>query len=101
MARFDVHPFGLYGADYLLNVQADIFDMLETRICIPLVAIKSAKNQQYAKLKPVLKIAGKNFVMITTDMAAIDIQILKKPIANLEEQRHTIVDSIDFLLQGF
>jgi len=101
MARFDVHPFGEYGADYLLNVQAEYLDSLETRICIPLVAQSKSRNQGYPKLKPVLNILSKKYVLMTSDMSVMFAKDLRKPVANLDDQRHEIIDSIDFLLQGF
>ena len=101
MARFDVYSYDRFGASYLLDVQADILSGLKTRMMIPLVALSVAGPQTYPRLKPVLEIEGAQYVLMTTDMAVMAIRGLSRPVANLEHSRHVIVDSIDFLLQGY
>jgi len=43
MARFDVYD-SPDGAGYLLDVQADILDILNTRVVVPLMPISAAPS---------------------------------------------------------
>lgn len=53
------------------------------------------------RLKPLVSVAGVEYRLITTDMAAVPASELAECVANLEDQRQTIIDAVDFLLQGF
>lgn len=101
MARFDVYEFKGKGAKLVLDVQANLFADLETRVVIPLLPYQSNQRQYLPRLKPILKISGKKYVLITTDIAAIHLSKLGKLRANADAHRHDITDAIDFLMQGF
>jgi len=38
---------------------------------------------------------------MTADIGTVQLADLQGPVANLDNQRTTIIDAIDFLLQGF
>lgn len=100
MARFDVYKFG-HGAAYVIDVQADIFTDIGSRVVIPLVPHTSIGDEAMPRLKPPIKLEGERFALITTDIAAVPTSLLGERVANLSEQRDEIVDAIDFLMQGF
>ncbi len=103
MARFDVHQFTMRNSSVLavVDVQADILATLATRMVVPLVPGVLAKAETLARLKPRIDINGEPFILITTDMAALKTDALGPVIVNIEDQRQTVIDAIDFLLQGF
>lgn len=100
MARFDVYEFG-QGVPYVLDVQSDIFADIGSRVVIPLVLATSIKNEAMPRLKPILRLADDSYALITTDIGAMPTSLLGARVANLQDQRETIVDAVDFLMQGF
>lgn len=101
MARFDVHEYG--GAiPMVLDVQADLLSDLNTRMVVPLVPLKGAEREVLPRLKPVIAIGGHDYVMVTTDMAAVPLTALGKRVTNIEDPyRDTVTEAVDFLFQGF
>ena len=98
MARFAVYQNPDGG--YLLDVQADLLDHLNTRIVVPLMPAADAPKPA-GTLNPVFEVNGGHFVMVTQFMAAVPVTILKDRLASLEFQRNEIVSAIDLLMQGF
>ncbi|MDB5553624.1 MAG: plasmid maintenance toxin/cell growth inhibitor CcdB protein [Rhizobium sp.] len=86
MARFHVYRSKL-GSLLFLDLQADLLDILKTRIVVPLI--------------PVDEINGHSYVMATQRMAAITISEFGEPVADLSSQHDRIVAATDFLFQGF
>ena len=100
MARFDVYRTEAgEQAPLYLDVQADIFSHLATRLVVPLLPADQARHAD--KLIPVFTIEGRPYAMMTTDMAAVPARVMGTRVTSLEEERYTITDAIDFLLQGF
>ena len=101
MARFDVYrPKGKRSA-LVLDVQADLLSDLETRVIVPLQPWISRRKKTITRLLPVVQIDGKDYQLMTANIGAVLLSDLAGPMANLENQRTTIIDAIDFLLQGF
>ena len=99
MARFSVYR-NPNAAGYLLNVQANILDHLNTRMVVPLLPLSSAPTPAKT-LNPVFSITGTSVVMVTQFMAAIPASLLKSPESSLEFSRNEITAALDFLFQGF
>ena len=99
MARFSVYR-NPDGAGYLLDVQANILDHLNTRLVVPLLPLSSAPTPAKT-LNPVFNIAGTSVVMVTQFMAAIPASLLKSPESSLEFSRNEITAALDLLFQGF
>ncbi|WP_027390310.1 CcdB family protein [Chrysiogenes arsenatis] len=99
MARFDVFA-NHEGSGYMLDVQADLLDHLNTRVVIPLLP-RNQSPKAAQRLNPVFVIAGEEVVMMTQFIATVPCRILPIPIANLQGERDSIVNAIDFMLQGF
>lgn len=99
MPRFDVyeHP----AVPFVINVQADLLAELKTRVVIPLLPLTEAKKEVLPRLKPLIKINGKSYVLITTDISVVAVSQLGKLVGNAEDQRQVITEAVDFLLQGF
>ena len=101
MARFDVYKYKTRGFDLIVDIQADFLEHLETRIAIPLYLKTSVALECQDRLKPIIKIKDKDYVLVTTDMATVFEKNLGDRIANLEHHRYKIMDAVDFLFQGF
>jgi len=100
MARFDVYCYSK-SVPLIIDVQADLLADLKTRVVIPLLPYAQAKQELLPKLKPLIKVKGKNYILMTTDIGVLRVSDLKDSIDNVEDQRQTIVDALDFLFQGF
>lgn len=98
MGQFSVYKNPDGG--YLLTVQADLLNHLNTRMVVPLLQIDEAPKPA-GKLNPVFQINETAHVMVTQFMAAVPAAILKERIASLDAHRLEIVSAIDLLMQGF
>jgi len=99
MARFAVYK-NPEGEGYLLDVQADLLDHLNTRVVVPLLPASAAPAPAHT-LNPVFQIEGQPVVMVTQFMAAIPAAVLKLPVLNLADRRNDITAALDLLFQGF
>ena len=99
MARFDVYR-NPEGDGYLVDLQADLLDHLNTRVVAPLMRLDHAPKPA-ATLNPVLEIGADRVVMMTQYMAAVPSQILRAPIARIDACRNEITAAVDLLFQGF
>lgn len=84
---------------YLLNVQADALQKLQTVVCIPL--IRQSESTQLSLLNPLIEIDRDHFVAMTQAIAAIPKQQLGKQVKDCNHESHAIVNALDFLLSGF
>ena len=105
MARFDVYPNPGSHAEttpFLLDVQSDLLDGLDSRMVIPLRVLGHfAEVKLPSQLTPVFNVRGKDYLLETPKMGAVPRRILKSPIASLSEEQVRITAALDFLFQGF
>jgi toxin CcdB len=99
MARFDVYA-NPDGNGYLVDVQADLMNHLNSRLVIPLVRSNIAPTP-IKVLNPIFQIEDAAYLMLTQQMAAVSVQILKRPVLNVNNRRDEVVAAIGLLLQGF
>ncbi|QNT78460.1 CcdB family protein [Entomobacter blattae] len=100
MARFDVYVLlQPKSVDYVLNVQSDLLEQLNTRMVVPLLSKNSLKPIR--DLNPVFTIEGKEYMMMTQAMASISQKELKQKVCSLENKRDEIIHALDILLTGF
>jgi len=103
MAQFDVYlnPNTETQAyiPYLLNVQADLLDVLATRMVIPLHTTASMPKPA-RHLNPILVIDNEKYVLSTAELAGIPSTMLGKPVANITNQRQDIITALDFVFTG-
>jgi toxin CcdB len=105
MARFDVYanPGGhAASTPYLLDVQSDLLDGLDSRVVIPLRSLKHfPKVKLSTRLTPVLTIQGEEFLLETPKMGALPQRVLKSPVTSLKGDQAQITAALDFLFQGY
>ena len=86
-------------APYLLDVQADMLDSLETRIMVPLVHVAEF-GRRAGRLHPVFTVCGQEVVMATHLLAAIRFSGLGSVVDALPGHRNEIIGALDVLLVG-
>jgi toxin CcdB len=99
MSRYDVYP-NPSGSGYLLDVQADILQPLNTRAVVPLLPLSEAPKPAKT-LNPVFDIGGEPRAMVTQYIAAVPDRELQNPTCSLQQRHDDIVGAIDFLFHGF
>lgn len=99
MARFEVYV-SPSGSGYLLDVQADVLDSLNTRIVVPLLPVSQAPVPA-KRLNPVFDIGSEPHVMVTQFMAAVPRALLRSPLTSLADQDSHIMAALDIALVGF
>jgi toxin CcdB len=85
---------------YLLDVQSDLLDTLETRVVIPLAKLPALRKRPIKDLTPVLQIEGHAFLVLVPLLAGIARSELGAIVGNVAEHRNTIVAALDFLITG-
>lgn len=99
MPKYDVFP-NPSGDGYLLDIQSDLLNELNSRLVVPLLPASSAPKPA-RRLNPVFDIADQQVVMVTQFMGAVPTGILKTQVGRLDEESEKIVSAIDMLIQGF
>ena len=105
MARFDVYANpGSHATTtpYLLDVQSDLLDGLDTRMVIPLRSLKAFPKVKLSnRLTPIFTIHSVELLLETPKMGAIPQRVLREPVTSLAWERDQITAALDFLFQGY
>ena len=86
---------------FLVNVQNDLLNNLNTRVVIPLCLSSSFGNKTISNLSPVFVIKGQQYVTLTSQLAGIPVSELGSPVCDLSEFKHQFINAVDFLFTGF
>jgi len=85
----------------LLDVQTDLLEELGTRVVIPLGHATAATRRSVLKtLTPICTVEGKDYVVVTPQLAGIAAKELGPPVADLSHDRETIIAALDLLFTG-
>lgn len=85
---------------YLVDVQNDYIDGLDTRVVIPL-RHEAAFGPRARDLHPLLEVAGKPVVLDTAAIGAVPRAELRKPVADLRPAREQILAALDTLFGAY
>lgn len=85
---------------YLLNVQNDLLDVLQTCVVVPLTVTTKVGYHPLSRLTPMLTVQANQYLMMTPQLAGIPKRELGEEVESLAEARHEIITAIDFLLSG-
>ena len=99
MAKYDVYPDPA-GNGYLLDVQADLLEGLNTRTVVPLMLSENAPVPG-RRLNQAFDINGTRHLMVTQYLSAVPAIMLDKPVANFSGWHDEITNALDMLFQGF
>jgi toxin CcdB len=104
MARFDVYanpePSERRHTPYLLDVQNDYIDHLETRVVVPLRS-EASFGPRARDLHPLLSVKSDSVVLDVAALGAIPRSELKKHVASLKDSRESIQNALDALFGAF
>jgi len=98
MARYDVYA-SPDGAGYLLDVQADLLESLNTRVVVPLMPVCDAPIPA-KRLNPAFDVHSERYVMVTQFLSAVPSAILEAPVASLVQYDTEITGALDMVLTG-
>lgn len=103
MAQFDVYlnpnAATRKAIPYLLDVQADLLDMLATRVVVPLI-LEEEMGLAARHLNPQFRIKGVAVVMSAAELAGVPNRSLGDKVATLKSRRDEIIAALDLLLTG-
>lgn len=104
MPQFGVHrnpnPATKAAFPLLLDVQSDLVADLGTRVVVPLCPASAMKGKIVDTLMPVFEIGGKQYVMLTPQLAGIGNKQMGAKVADLAQRRDAIVAALDLLITG-
>lgn len=104
MPQFDVfrndnpHSKGIYP--YLVDVQADLLNGLQTRVVIPATRMPALTRDPIERLTPPISIEGEQFVLLTPQLAGVPRSNLGAFVTNISEYRDDIISALDMLFTG-
>jgi len=87
-------------APYVLDIQSPLLDGLATRVVIPLYRSASLPFKPMHTLHPEFSIAGEQFSLITTSLAAMPAKLLGKVMLDFRDQSHITIAALDALVSG-
>jgi toxin CcdB len=86
---------------FLVDVQSDLLDQLQTRVVIPLTRTAGLAKKPLSHLTPALTFDGESYVLMTPQLAGVARTELGTPAGSLTGERQAIVAAMDFLLTGY
>jgi toxin CcdB len=84
----------------LVDVQAGLLDGLATRVVIPLVPASAGSRAPVETLTPRCRIDGRDYLIMTPQLAGISARELGPVVGDLVAQRPQIVAALDLLFTG-
>lgn len=84
----------------LLDVQSDLLAPLATRVVVPLTPAGTAQRSAMDTLTPTCRVDGKDYLMMTPQLAAISVRELGPAVDDLSSQRATMLAALDMLFTG-
>src|SRR5437764_13702453 len=100
MTQFTVYKNTRAAIPFLLDIQNELLNGLETRVVVPLHPASALKGKVLKTLTPLLVIEGESFVMLTPQLAGIPKSELGAPVAQVQQYRAEIIAAIDLLVTG-
>lgn len=104
MAQFTVHrnkdPRSRATYPFLVDVQSDLLEGLQTRVVIPLTKAASLTSKPIRRLTPTVQFDGETYAILTPQLAGIARRDLGPAAGSLAQHRATIIGAMDFLLVG-
>ena len=102
--RFDVfrnpNATAVKHIPFLLVLQSELLHDLPTRVVVPLARANAIKGPSVTMLNLEFEVGGVRVVMLTQQIAAVPLDVLRKQETNLETQRDAILRALDFLFSG-
>ena len=104
MAQFVVyrnaHPATRQATPLLLEVQHDLLSSLATTVVIPLRSVSAMKGAVLRTLTPVIEVEGREYVLVTPELAGVPRKALGPMVTTVEAQRSAVMAALDLLISG-
>ena len=85
---------------FIVDVQDGLLDGLNSRVVIPLTPSSNLEKSYPKNLCPEITIEGKQYSLLTHQMASVSKRILSHCEGSLAHIRNEIISAIDFLITG-
>jgi toxin CcdB len=85
----------------LVDVQAELFEDLQTCVIVPLTRAATVSEFPLAHLTPVLLFEGETYVLMTPQLAGVARADLGTHAGSVADQERTISNALEFLFRGF
>lgn len=99
MARYDVYR-APDGPGWWLDVQAEVLDLLTTRVVVPILPEAEAPVPA-KRLNPVFEVEGERAVMVTQFLSAVPLRGMGRPVGSLAGRADEIGAALDMVFVGF
>ena len=104
MRQFDIcrnaNPDSADRIPYLLVIQSDFLESLDTRLVVPLAPTRD-RSPPISRLNPAFDVAGESHVALFTELAGVPRGVLGEPVSSAPDRSHEITAALDFLIHGF
>ena len=84
----------------LLDVQSDLLEPLNSRVVVPLSPAAKARGRAMQALTPNITVAGKEYLMVTPQLAGISLRELGTIVDTIPSERAKIIGALDLLITG-
>jgi toxin CcdB len=85
---------------FLLDVQSDLLEPLKDAVVVPLSPAVTARERAMQSLTPNITVAGKDYLMLTPQLAGISVRELGTLVETVASERGKIISAIDLLITG-
>ena len=103
MKQFDLYknvdPDSRETYPYVVDVQTDLLDDLNSRVVIPIAVVQDAKPFP-KNLCPLVEIRNKEYALLTHQITTVPAAFLAHKEGSLLLNRSEIISALDFLLTG-
>ena len=104
MPQFAVHrnrnPATKARFPLLLDVQSDLLEPLATRVVVPLAPAGAVARAVMDTLTPSCRVDGKDYLVMTPQLAGISARDLGPAVGDLRGQRAAVLAALDMLFTG-
>ena len=97
MAQFDVFDLGAHGL--VVDCQSDLLSHLRSRLIVPLRPEGDLPVISQA-LNPIFEVNGRRYVLAAQFPRAVDLSLLRQPVASLSSHDLTIKRALDLAITG-
>lgn len=99
MAKYDVYRAKV-DQTLLVDCQADILEILDTRVVVPLLPVADAPKPA-RHLNPFIELDGEFYVMATQFLTSVSVSDFGDKIATLSDRSDDVNRALDILITGF
>jgi toxin CcdB len=104
MGQFSVHrnknPRSKAAFPFLVDIQSDLLDELQTRVVIPLAKAPVLTRKPISTLSPLLEVEGHQYVLLTPQLSGIAKSDLGPEVTAITNYRDAVIAAVDCLITG-